>query len=292
MSALADFQTAPLRFSKYQALGNSYLVVPAESSLTADQIRLVCDARYGIGSDGVLIGPSPSISADFAVRIFNPDGSEAEKSGNGLRIFCRSLWDAGRVGEDEFSIETRGGVVRARVSENGARVSVGMGRVSFDSRRIPVAGPEREVLLEPLQIDGEALRFSAATIGNPHCVIRVEEASETQARRLGPLIEKHATFPNRTNVQFVQVLDRHNIRLEIWERGAGYTHASGSSSCAAAAVAHRLGWCEATITSHMRGGTLDISIDPAYSVHMAGPVVRICSGTIDRMALNDVIGAP
>lgn len=270
-------------FAKYHALGNSYLVVSKGLGSAAPeplQISHLCDARLGIGSDGLLLGPLPSEVAGFRLRIFNPDGSEAEKSGNGLRIFCRFLWDQGLVGDAPFTVETIGGVVNAQVLEAGRQVTVAMGRVCFSSAEIPVAGAAREVLMEDIVVSDTIFRFCAATVGNPHCVIPVEQPSEALACRYGPLIEQHSLFPNRTNVQFMQVIDRHNIRIEIWERGAGYTYASGSSSCAAAAVAHKLGLCEPTITVHMRGGEINIALDPQFNVVMTGPVVHVCNGEV------------
>jgi len=272
-----------MKFYKYHALGNDYIVldpkdVPGEPA--EEHIRRICHRNYGIGSDGILYGPLDTKEADFALRIFNPDGSEAEKSGNGLRIFSRYLWDTGRVRTEQFTIMTAGGKVSSQVHENGQQVTVEMGRVSFDSAKIPVAGPPREVITEEMQIDGETIEFSAATIGNPHCVILQDEISEALARKLGPKIETDQRFPNRTNVQFMKVLDRANIQIEIWERGAGYTLASGSSSSAAAAVARRLGLCNSQIKVHMPGGRLDITITNDYSITMTGPVTKVAEGTI------------
>jgi len=272
-----------MKFYKYHALGNDYIVldpkdVPGEPA--EEHIRRICHRNYGIGSDGILYGPLDTKEADFALRIFNPDGSEAEKSGNGLRIFSRYLWDTGRVRTGQFTIMTAGGKVKSQVHENGQQVTVEMGRVSFDSAKIPVAGPPREVITEEMQIDGETIEFSAATIGNPHCVILQDEISEALARKLGPKIETDQRFPNRTNVQFMKVLDRANIQIEIWERGAGYTLASGSSSSAAAAVARRLGLCNSQIKVHMPGGQLDITIADDYSITMTGPVTKVAEGTI------------
>ena len=277
--------TAGMKFCKYHALGNDYLVLPPTdvSDLpTPSQIRRLCGRHFGIGADGILFGPLQVEGYDFALRIFNPDGSEAEKSGNGLRILARYLWDTGRVGNGPFTILTAGGAVTARMHADGRNVTVQMGVVSFDSTRIPVAGPPREVLNETLEIDGEALRYCAATVGNPHCVILRERASEEEARRLGPRIETATRFPNRTNVQFMRVLDRRNIQIEIWERGAGYTLASGSSSCAAAAVARRLGLGEGDIAVHMPGGTLRIQVAADWAVSMTGPVTHVCDGAIDE----------
>ena len=214
------------------------------------------------------------------MRIFNPDGSEAEKSGNGLRIFSRYLWDQGLVEERPFTVDTPGGKVESIVERGGRSVTVQMGQVSFESTLIPVQGNPREVLKEAMVVDGETLVFCAATVGNPHCVVLRENLSEEEARRLGPLIEKDPRFPKRTNVQFMKVLDRSNIQIEIWERGAGYTLASGSSSSAAAAVAHRLGLCGDHITVHMPGGELDIRLSADFSVLMTGPVTKIAEGTL------------
>ncbi|MHC4401420.1 MAG: diaminopimelate epimerase [Planctomycetota bacterium] len=245
-----------MKYTKYHALGNDYIVIrPAEldRELGQDVIRLICHRNYGIGSDGILLGPVDSKTCDFGLRIFNPDGSEAEKSGNGLRIFARSVWDDHLAGNRSFSVETVGGPVACKIGSDGKGVTVKMGRVSFDSTRIPVEGPPREALNEEINIEGQAFKFCAATVGNPHCVVLTKYPTSEDARRYGPLIETDSRFPNRTNVQFMEVLDRENIRIEIWERGAGYTLASGSSATAAAAVAHRLGHCGSSIQVHMPG---------------------------------------
>jgi diaminopimelate epimerase len=272
-----------MRFLKYHALGNDYIVLRPQSFqpvLSQELVRLICHRNYGIGSDGILYGPVDSKSCDFGLRIFNPDGSEAEKSGNGLRIFARSLYDEGLVGEQPFSVETPGGVVSCKVEKGGGVVTVQMGEVSFDSQRIPVAGPPREVLNEEIRISGKAFKFCAATVGNPHCVILTDEPSPAEAQHYGPLIENDPLFPNRTNVQFMRVIDRRNIQIEIWERGAGYTLASGSSSAAAAAVAYKLGFCGSEISVHMPGGELKISFSDGFQATMTGPVTKVCEGVM------------
>jgi diaminopimelate epimerase len=271
------------RFWKYHALGNDYLVLnpsELEGELDLSRIQRICHRNFGIGSDGILLGPLEAGEADFGVRIFNPDGSEAEKSGNGLRIFSRYLWDLGLVKEKAFTVLTQGGTVESVVRDHGRMVTVQMGEVSFSSERIPVKGKPREVLNETMTVAGEALKFCAATVGNPHCVVLKEEVSEEETRRLGPLIEKDPRFPNRTNVQFMRVLDRSHIQIEIWERGAGYTLASGSSSSAAAAVAYRLGLCGGQITVRMPGGDLDIRISDDFSIQMTGPVTKVAEGIL------------
>jgi diaminopimelate epimerase len=278
-----------MRFSKYHGLGNDYLVIePSEfgRDLSPTEIELICHRNYGAGSDGILWGPIATTEADFALRIFNPDGSEAEKSGNGLRIFSRYLFDCGRVKSEPFTIKTLGGKVRSRVHDGGQLVDVEMGRVSFDSTVIPVAGPPREVINESIELLGQTYTFCAATIGNPHCVLPRPEVSAAEARRLGPIIETEPRFPNRTNVQFLEVLGRSDIQIEIWERGAGYTLASGSSSSAAAAVARKLGLCDREITVHMPGGELKITVEDDFSIGMTGPVTRVGQGTLDPEAFT------
>jgi diaminopimelate epimerase len=270
-----------IKFYKYHALGNDYLVLDPQDQLldlTEKRIRIICHRHFGIGSDGILTGPRPSPRARFSLQIFNPDGSEAEKSGNGLRIFSRYLWDRKLVEDERFSIETRGGLVQCCLLNDGRQVQVEMGKVSFRSTDIPIAGEPRQVLQESINLGSTTFLFNGATIGNPHCVILVEDLSPGLAKRYGPLLENHPLFPNRTNVQFLKVLDRNRIRIEIWERGAGYTLASGSSSCAAAAVARKLGFCDSRVTVQMPGGQLLISVDENFAVTMTGPVSRIAEG--------------
>jgi diaminopimelate epimerase len=279
-----DIEMEPMKYYRYHGLGNDYLVMnPGEigRDLTNAEIERICHRNYGVGSDGILWGPVKTDKAEFKLRIFNPDASEAEKSGNGLRIFARYLFDQGLVSDRSFTIDTLGGIVTARVFGNGQMIQVDMGHVSFNSKDIPVKGDEREVLREMMTLKGKDYTFSAATVGNPHCVFLLDEISETLARELGPLVENDARFPNRTNVQFMKVLDRNNIQIEIWERGAGYTLASGSSSSAAASVAFKLGQVNSDITVHMPGGTLSINISEDFFIRMTGPVTRVADGEID-----------
>jgi diaminopimelate epimerase len=270
-----------MKYLKYHALGNDYIVLRPKSfpsELSPDIVRLICHRNYGIGSDGILYGPLDSKSCNYGLRIFNPDGSEAEKSGNGLRIFARSLYDEGLVSEQPFSVETPGGAVSCKVEKGGGIVTVQMGEVSFNSQHIPVAGLPREVLNEDICVSGKVFQFCAATVGNPHCVILVNEPSSADAHHYGPLIENEPRFPNRTNVQFMKVIDQENIQIEIWERGAGYTLASGSSSTAAAAVAYKLGLCGSDITVHMPGGNINIRFSKGFLATMTGAVTKVCEG--------------
>jgi diaminopimelate epimerase len=281
-----------MRFHKYHALGNDYLVldpVDAPEAPTPAEVVIICHRHFGLGSDGILYGPSSVGEADFGLRIYNPDGSEAEKSGNGLRIFARYLHDRKQVERKPFTVLTPGGRVTCVVDAAAGLITVDMGQVSFNSAVIPVHGPTREVLDEPLQVGDETLRVYAATVGNPHCVVPVGKADAATAKRLGPLIERHSSFPNRTNVQFLEIIDRNNIRIEIWERGAGYTLASGSSSSAAAAVAHRMGACDRDITVHMPGGIISIVIGEDYAIQMRGPATRVGEYTLCSEVLEQTL---
>lgn len=272
-----------MKFYKYHGLGNDYIVLdPSDQAieLSETEIQTICHRNFGMGSDGILIGPIQTKKADFAVRIFNPDGSEAEKSGNGLRIFSRYLYDKHLVANAPFAISTLGGPVESRIHEDGL-ISVDMGTVSFDSEMIPVTGHRRQVLNDTIEIDGRKITYCAATIGNPHCVIIYDEISPELARRLGPKLETHPIFPNRTNVQFMKIIDRANISIEIWERGAGYTLASGSSSSASAAIAFALGHTDPDMTVHMPGGSLEIHVHTDLSITLKGPVIRVGEGLID-----------
>jgi diaminopimelate epimerase len=262
-------------FKKYHGLGNDYLVIDPnvrDFPMTEAAIRLICDRNFGVGSDGILYGPR--FEGDLpALRIFNPDGSEAEKSGNGLRIFAKYLFEKQYVRSQSFRIKTLGGIVDVQVKdETASLIRINMGKVTFVSEEIPVAGPRREVVNEPLNINGVEHRVTCLSIGNPHCVIPMKQVSEETARALGPYVENHKMFPNRINMQIVRVIDRANIDIRIWERGAGYTLASGSSSCAAAAASHRLGFVDNDVTVHMPGGTLQIEIADDGRIHMTGPV--------------------
>jgi diaminopimelate epimerase len=279
-----------MNFEKYHALGNDYLVYdPRETnhSFTEAETIRICHRNFGLGSDGILVGPLPSEKADFGLQILNPDGSEAEKSGNGLRIFARYLRDAKLVNTAPFTVETMGGIVTCEVSENMSQISVEMGQVSFHSDIIPISveGSPREVLNEPIELSDTTLHFYGATIGNPHCVVPMDHVTSSLANQYGPELENHKIFPNRTNVQLLQILDRNRIKIEIWERGAGYTLASGSSSSAAGAVARKMGACDEDITVEMPGGQIQLHIDDQFNVLMKGPATRVATMTLDKECL-------
>ncbi len=253
------------RFSKYQALGNDMVMIdPAVCAIpmTPENIRLICHRHFGVGADGICYGPLPDAPLPNTMRFFNPDGSEAEKSGNGLRVFARYLWDTALVTASPFSISINGETLAARVLDKAARrIAIGMGRLAFTA------------VNHPITFNEQTWPVTAVSIGNPHCVIFTEQLE--QIHTLGPLIENAPQFPHRANVQLVKIIDRHNIQIEIWERGAGYTLASGSSSSAAAGAAARLGHCASPVTVHMPGGAAQVFIDEDWQVELVGEVTAV-----------------
>jgi diaminopimelate epimerase len=268
-------------FYKYHALGNDYIVIDPNKmniDLNKENIKLICHRNFGVGSDGILFGPVYQ-GESVCLRIFNPDGSEAEKSGNGIRIFTKYLIDQGYMHNNQFNIQTMGGKVSVEVLDSKAnRIKVNMGKVSFDSVAIPVSGEKREVINEKIILNGAEYKVTCLSIGNPHCVIPLDKISKDLALKLGPEVENHHLFPNRINMQLLRVIDPNNIQIEIWERGAGYTLASGSSSSAAANAAYKLGLVNNQIKVHMPGGQIDIEIMGNGDTLMTGSVNGIASG--------------
>ncbi len=281
-------------FVKSHGLGNDYIVLNHEEinfKLTEKAIIKICDVHFGIGSDGILL-KIPSTKADFGLRILNPDGSEAEKSGNGLRIFAKYLFDYGFAKKKNFSIETPGGLVSAEVIEekNGKAytIKVDMGKAIFESDKIPVTCENHECIGEQLSLDDREYEINCLSVGNPHCVILKEELSEAEIKKYGTQIENHPMFPNRINVQFARVISSNEVEVLIWERGAGWTLASGSSSCAVACTVVKLGLCERKLTIKMPGGYLAIEIDEDWEIRMTGEVREIATGTLSPELIQDL----
>jgi len=282
-------------FVKSHGLGNDYFVLDQAGinfPLTEKNIRMLCDVHYGIGSDGILL-KVPSKKADFGLKIFNPDGSEAEKSGNGLRIFAKYLYEYHHALGKSFTIETLGGVVTAEVAcENkgkASRIKVDMGKAIFNSRQVPVICDEAECFDHPLSIIDETYHINCVSVGNPHCVILLDQLSVAEIQKHGSDIENHPMFPNRINVQFAKVLSRKEVEILIWERGAGYTLASGSSSCAVAAVLVKKGLTDRKLTVKMAGGNLQLEIDDNWNIWMEGEVREIASGFLSDELIADVL---
>lgn len=273
-------------FVKSHGLGNEYIVFDTDHidfSLTEKAIGILCDVNYGIGSDGVLLKVG-SHTADFGLRIFNPDGSEAEKSGNGLRIFCKFLYDYGFTDCDTFTVKTKGGIVRAAIIESSVgkakMIAVDMGKAIFEAQEIPADFPADEVMDERITVSGKEYEINCVSVGNPHCVIIKDQLDIDEIKTYGNGIEHHTMFPNRINVQFAKVLSRKEAEILIWERGAGFTLASGSSSCAVASVLRKKGLVNDEVTIKMLGGELHIQIDDQWNIRMTGPARQIAEGVL------------
>ncbi len=276
-------------FYKGHALGNDYLVVdPAELDfrLTRSAVRSLCDRQRGLGGDGVL-AVAPARGADFGLRIYNPDGSEAETSGNGLRIFARYLRASGRTRRTRFRIETRGGEVGVELHLDRRRevdrVTVAMGPADFRPASLPCTLRVDELIAQPLEVAGRRLRFTGASIGNPHCVVfrrKGRSWSREELLVLGPALERHAIFPRRTNVQLAVPTGPRALFIRIWERGAGETRASGSSACAAASAAVRLGLVRSPVLVEAPGGSLRVRVDREFDVTLIGPVAEVARGQL------------
>lgn len=255
---------------KYQALGNDMLVIdPArfEVGLTPERARLLCDRHFGIGADGICYGPLPDEPGSNAMRFLNPDGSEAEKSGNGLRIFARYLWDAGYVGSRSYTMTIQNQPIHAKVLDESARtIALEMGQVSFS------------LVEEELVVKGEIYQITAVSVGNPHCVLFDDDLDAIH--EIGPVLENAPQFPNRTNVQIVRVVNEHMIEIAIWERGAGYTLASGTSASAAASAALRTGRCTSPVEVRMAGGSADVAVDENWHVVLTGTVTAVFHGEL------------
>ncbi len=269
-------------FFKGHGLGNDYIVLDSRRlsfRLTRRAIRLICNRNLGLGSDGIAL-LAPSRKADARMRILNPDGSEAQKSGNGARIFALYLKRYGLPGRNRYLIETAGGMIEARFRKT--LISVDMGKASFSSRALPMTGKPREALREKIRVSGRTLEFTGVSIGNPHAVFFMKKLDRGLLRRLGPAIERNRVFPERVNVQFARLAGRNRVEAIIWERGAGETKASGSSACAVASAARRRGLVADNVRIVMEGGTLRIAVRPDWRLTMTGPADEVATGTLSR----------
>ena len=283
------------QFFKGHGLGNDYIALdPTELDfrLTPRSIRAICDRHRGVGSDGIL-ALTPSKKADFGLRIFNPDGSEAEKSGNGLRIFGCYLYATRKTRRRAFSVETKGGLVQVQLEvKTGGEVTgatVDMGHASFHPKALPCTLRVPELIQQPVKAAGRSLRFTGVSVGNPHCVVFKGKTGKWRREdllALGPQLERHPIFPKRTNVQLVVPTGPHSLFIWVWERGAGETQASGSSACAAASAAVRLGFVKSPVTVKAPGGTLHITVDPTFALTMKGPVAGVYRGELSPSFLR------
>jgi diaminopimelate epimerase len=281
-------------FVKMHGLGNEYIVLDSENidfKLTAQAIKRLCNIHFGIGSDGIVM-KVPSAKAEFGFRVYNPDGSEAEKSGNGLRILCKYLYDYQYAKSKKFSIETLTDIVYADIVDEiqgkAALIRVDMGKAIFRSRDIPVNSDLPEFIGQKIKAGDREFEVNCVSVGNPHCVVIKEELDEQEIRKYGPLLENHPMFPNRINVQFAKPLSDHDAQILIWERGAGFTLASGSSSCGASSILVKKKLVKGDLTMHMLGGNINIQIDGNWNIRMTGEAREIARGVLSAELLEDL----
>jgi len=278
-----------LRFAKMQGQGNDFVVLDGVrqslAGLTPQRVRALADRHFGVGFDQLLVvEPSPGAHADFRYRIFNADGGEVEQCGNGARCFARFVLDEGLTTKREIRVETASGVIAPRVEASG-QVTVDMGVPRFEPADVPFLAPRREPLYT-LDVDGEAVKVSVLSMGNPHAVQVVEDVDRAPVASQGPRIEHHPAFPRRVNAGYLQVVDRGHAKLRVWERGAGETLACGTGACAAVVAGIERGLLDREVKVATRGGELVIRW-PAReaAVMMTGDAVRVFDGEIDLQGL-------
>jgi diaminopimelate epimerase len=276
-----------IQFTKMHGLGNDYLVVdamqesPSESKLSA-LAKALSDRHFGVGADGLIL-VLPSRAADFRMRIFNSDGSEAEMCGNGIRLFAKFVYERGHTKAKDLEVETLAGIVRPRLRVRGGRVTsvrVDMGEPRLARSEIPMKGTdEAQVVNERLRVGGRRYQITAVSMGNPHCVMFVEDVDRARVGEIGPAIERHDLFPKRTNVEFAQVVGDGQIRMRVWERGAGETLACGTGASAVLVAAVLNGLAPRKAVVHLRGGDLKVSWNREDNhVFIEGPAAEVFTG--------------
>jgi diaminopimelate epimerase len=278
-----------LDFVKYQGLGNDFIILDHFTSpgqpLSTGMVQALCRRGMGVGADGVILVERPTTSADARMIIYNPDGSEPEMCGNGIRCLAAYLSDEGMVNANPMWIETRSGVRLVELlpqTEKPREARVDMGLPELHRPSIPMLGEGSQAVEETLEVEGEQFTVTCLSMGNPHCVVFTEDLDAVDFERLGPAIEQHPVFPRRTNVEFVQVEDEGHIRVKVWERGAGPTLACGTGACAAFAATLTTRGGSETMQVELPGGSLTISRDDAGHIFMTGPILEVYRGSISH----------
>ncbi len=276
-----------VQFSKWQGLGNTYIVVHAEEvpfELTPERVRLLCDRNLGIGSDGIMVIGAPTGPDRFPITIFNPDGSQAEMCGNGVRMVARKLQMEGLLSGDTVVLETAAGEIVPKLGE-GYVVTVDMGIARFGGEKL--SGFDCDCVEESLHAAGRSFTFTFVDVGNPHAVIQSPWPLElVPLHEVGPLIEEHKNFPRKANVEFVKVLGEHEAKVRVWERGVGETRACGTGATATAVALVRTGRCTSPVTVELPGGRLVVEVRPDWRVFMTGPAEEIYHGDLSSELLD------
>lgn len=273
-------------FWKMHGLGNDYIVVNCKKQRISEQqipklAKRLCQRRFSIGADGLLL-VCPSNVADVRMRIFNADGSEAEMCGNGIRCFSKYCYENGIISKKAFNVETLSGVKQIWLTLKGSEVSsvkVDMGAPNWERSALSMIG-QGTLINETLEIGNKPYSITCLSMGNPHCIIFVEKVEEFPVNIIGPIVENYKAFPNRTNVAFVQVLNRKELKVRVWERGCGETLACGTGTCAAVAAANRLGRVDHNVTVHLLGGDLEVEV--GKTLLLIGAAEKVFEGALFR----------
>jgi diaminopimelate epimerase len=271
-------------FWKMQGLGNDYIVVDSKKQRISEQqipklAKKLCQRRFSIGADGLLI-VCPSNVADVKMRIFNADGSEAEMCGNGIRCFSKYCYENGIVLKNAFNVETLSGIKQIWLTIKDSEVysvKVDMGAPNWERSALSIQG-QGTFINETLEIDNKPYTITCLSMGNPHCIIFVEKVEEFPVNIIGPIVENYKAFPYRTNVAFVQILNRNELKVRVWERGCGETLACGTGTCAAVAAANRLGRVDNNVTVHLLGG--DLKVEVGKTLLLIGAAEKVFEGTL------------
>ncbi|MCW4006895.1 MAG: diaminopimelate epimerase [Candidatus Bathyarchaeota archaeon] len=273
-----------MNFWKMHGLGNDYIVIDnrdgkISEAKAAKIAKTLCKRRFSVGADGLLL-VCASQTADVRMRIFNADGSEAEMCGNGIRCFAKYCYETGIAKTSEFDVETGAGVKHVWLTvEDGevALVRVDMGAARWERAALPMLG-DGTCINEPLEVDGKTYNVTCLSMGNPHCVLFVDNTDTFPVETIGPLIENHKAFPNRTNVGFIQVVSKDEVKVRVWERGCGETLACGTGTCAAVAAANKLGKIQNKVSAHVLGG--DLQVEVAGTVFLCGAAAKVFEGRL------------
>ena len=276
-----------MKFTKMQGIGNDYVYVNCFQETVKDPAktaRIVSDRHFGVGSDGLIL-IKPSEKADFEMDMYNADGSRGAMCGNGIRCVAKYVYDYGLTDKTRITVDTASGVKTLELQvENGkaVRVKVDMGAPILEPERIPVKSEKERVMDAPVSVGGAEYRMTCVSMGNPHCVVPVEDVDGLEIEKIGPLFENHPMFPDRVNTEFIRVLDRNTVQMRVWERGAGETWACGTGACAVAVACALNGWTEEKVLVKLRGGDLEIFWDrDKNTVFMTGPAAVVFEGEID-----------
>jgi len=275
-----------MNFTKMHGLGNDFIILNQLVDTKQDYIKLaqtLCDRNTGIGGDGILL-ILPSTIADIKMRILNIDGSEAEMCGNGIRCFAKYIYEHDILKKTTFTVETKAGIIKPSLQiadQKVKQITIDMGQPILEREQIPMIGPKGQVIDEILDVAGQEYKITTVLMGVPHTMLFVEDITAIDPSVLGPKIEKHHKFSQNTNVNFVQVIDKHTIKVKTWERGAGATLACGTGCCASVVASYLNGFTEDIVDVQVKLGTLHIEYRPNESVMMTGPAIEVFSGIYD-----------